>query len=139
MLSHKHRDIHKGYSHKHDAWCKNMDDLCAARGSGNKPSNKAPSPDAAAPPQSLPSTTSFVTLFVLEPDFQLRQLIASGRMHRVLCRSRSQVKLHKSISITLLPFITLNSNDLTFTQNILFHIQDPCYHDEHCRLCPQIF
>jgi hypothetical protein len=28
-----------------------MDDLCAARGSGNKPSNKAPTPVAAAPPQ----------------------------------------------------------------------------------------
>jgi hypothetical protein len=28
-----------------------MDDLCAACGSGNKPSNKAPTPVAAAPPQ----------------------------------------------------------------------------------------
>jgi hypothetical protein len=30
---------------------KNMDDLCAARDSGNKPSNKAPTLVAAAPPQ----------------------------------------------------------------------------------------
>ncbi len=38
-------------SSKHDAWHENMDDLCAARGSGNKPSNEAPTPVAAAPPQ----------------------------------------------------------------------------------------
>jgi hypothetical protein len=36
---------------KHDALHKNMDDLCAARGSDNKPSNKAPTSIAAAPPQ----------------------------------------------------------------------------------------
>ncbi len=29
-------------SSQHDAWRKNMDDLCAAPDSGNKPSNKAP-------------------------------------------------------------------------------------------------
>ncbi len=38
-------------SSKHDAWRKNMDDLCAACGSGNKPFNKAPTPVTAAPPQ----------------------------------------------------------------------------------------
>jgi hypothetical protein len=38
-------------SSKHDAWRKHMDDLCAARGSGNKPSNKTPAPVAAAPAQ----------------------------------------------------------------------------------------
>jgi hypothetical protein len=38
-------------SSKHDAWHKNMDDLCAACGSDNKPSNKSPTPNAATPPQ----------------------------------------------------------------------------------------
>jgi hypothetical protein len=42
--------------------------------------------------KNLPSTTSFVMLFVLKPDFQLRQSIASGRMLRVLCRSGSRVE-----------------------------------------------
>jgi hypothetical protein len=42
--------------------------------------------------KSLPSTTSFVMLFVIKPDFQLRQLIASGRTLRVLCRSESWVE-----------------------------------------------
>jgi hypothetical protein len=42
--------------------------------------------------KSLPSMTSFVMLFVLKPDFQLRQSIASGRTLRVLCRSGSWVE-----------------------------------------------
>ncbi len=49
-------EIHNGMyadhkSSKHDAWCQNMDDLCAARGSGNKTSNKALTPVATSPPQ----------------------------------------------------------------------------------------
>ncbi len=37
--------------HKSSKWRKNMDDCHAAHGSGSKPSNKAPTPIAAAPPQ----------------------------------------------------------------------------------------
>ncbi len=42
--------------------------------------------------KSLPLMTSFVMLFVLKPDVQLRQSIASGRTLRVLCRSGSRVE-----------------------------------------------
>ena len=48
----KHNGMYADHiSSKHDAWRKNKDDLCAARGSGNKPSNEAPTSIAAAPPQ----------------------------------------------------------------------------------------
>jgi hypothetical protein len=48
----KHNGMYADHkSSKHDAWHKNMDDLRAACGSGNKPSNEAPTPVAAAPPQ----------------------------------------------------------------------------------------
>jgi hypothetical protein len=48
----KHNGMYADHkSSKHDAWRKNMDDRLAARGSGNKPSNEAPTPIAAAPPK----------------------------------------------------------------------------------------
>jgi hypothetical protein len=48
--SEKHNGMYADHkSSKHDAWRKNMDDICEARGSGNKPSNEAPTPVAAAP------------------------------------------------------------------------------------------
>jgi hypothetical protein len=48
----KHNGMYADHkSSKHDTWCKNMDDCHAARGSGNKPSNKALTPVAAPPSQ----------------------------------------------------------------------------------------
>jgi hypothetical protein len=48
----KHNGVYAdNKSSKHDAWRKNMDDHHVACGSGNTPSNEAPTPIAAAPPQ----------------------------------------------------------------------------------------
>jgi hypothetical protein len=70
--------------------------------------------------ESLPSTTNFEMHFSLKPDSQLKQLVASGRMLRETSRSELQVEYHKDTSIILLPFITPDSNDLTFTSHIYF-------------------
>ncbi len=93
--SEKHNGMYADHkSSKHDAWHKNRDDLCAARGLATSLPTKHQLllQQHLLKNKSLPYMTSFITLFVLKPDFQLRQLIASGRMLRVLCRSGSRME-----------------------------------------------